>query len=84
MSEKTVRYEVEGPLAVLTLNRPNKLNAINTEMMADINESMNQAEEDIKVRAIVLQAEGKSFSAGFYLDDEVCEAKGEQELRATL
>ena len=84
MSEKTVRYEVEGPLAVLTLNRPKKLNAINTEMMADINGAMNQAEEDIKVRAIVLQAEGKSFSAGFDLDDEVWEAKGEQELRATL
>ena len=44
MSEKTVRYEVEGPLAVLTLNRPNKLNAINTKMMADINEAMNQDE----------------------------------------
>ncbi|SVB41125.1 uncharacterized protein METZ01_LOCUS193979, partial [marine metagenome] len=49
MSEKTVRYEVEGPLGVLTLNRPNKLNAINTKMMADINEAMNQAEEDIKI-----------------------------------
>ncbi len=58
MSEKTVRYKVEGPLAVLTLNRPSKLNAINTTMMADLNEAMNQAEEDIKIRAIVLQAEG--------------------------
>ena len=84
MSEKTVRYKVEGPLAVLTLNRPSKLNAINTTMMADLNEAMNQAEEDIKIRAIVLQAEGKSFSAGFDLDDEVWEAKGEGELRATL
>ena len=61
MSEKTVKYEVKGPLAVLTLNRPNKLNAINTKMMADINEAMNEAEEDIKIRAFVLQAEGKSF-----------------------
>jgi len=84
MSEKTVRYKVEGPLAVLTLNRPSKLNAINTTMMADLNEAMNQAEADIKIRAIVLQAEGKSFSAGFDLDDEVWEAKGEGELRATL
>lgn len=50
----TLIYEVDGPLAVLTLNRPRKLNAINTTMMADINEAMNQAEEDIKIRAIVL------------------------------
>ncbi len=68
---KSLTYEVNGPVALLTLNRPDKLNAIDTAMMAEMNAAMDQAEEDHSIRAIVVKANGKSFSAGFDLDDEV-------------
>ena len=67
----SLTYEVNGPVALLTLNRPDKLNAIDTAMMAEMNAAMDQAEEDHSIRAIVVKANGKSFSAGFDLDDEV-------------
>ena len=40
---KSLTYEVNGPVAVLTLNRPDKLNAIDTAMMAEMNAAMDQA-----------------------------------------
>ena len=60
---KSLTYEVNGPVALLTLNRPDKLNAIDTAMMAEMNAAMDQAEEDHSIRAIVVKANGKSFSA---------------------
>ena len=48
-------YEVDGSIAVMTLNRPDKLNAINTSMLEAINEAMDSAEDNSNVRAIVLK-----------------------------
>ena len=48
---KSLTYEVNGPVALLTLNRPDKLNAIDTTMMAEMNAAMDQAEEDHSIRA---------------------------------
>ena len=64
----TLIYEVDGPIAVLTLNRPDKLNAINTSMLEAINEAMDNSEDNPNIRAIVLKGAGKSFSAGFDLN----------------
>jgi enoyl-CoA hydratase/carnithine racemase len=49
-------YEVDGPIAVLTLNRPDKLNAIDTSMMAEMNAIMDKVEEDHSIRAVVIKA----------------------------
>ena len=81
---ETLIYEVQGPIAVLTLNRPDKLNAINTEMLDAINQAMDDAEDNHNVRAIVLKAAGKSFSAGFDLDDEVWDTEDDADMRAGL
>ena len=81
---KSLTYEVNGPVAVLTLNRPDKLNAIDTAMMAEMNAAMDQAEEDHSIRAIVVKANGKSFSAGFDLDDEVWSSDKDEDIRAAL
>jgi enoyl-CoA hydratase len=61
-------YAVDGPLAILTLNRPDKLNAIDNDMVAQINAALERAEADEQVRAIVLAGNGRAFSAGFDLD----------------
>lgn len=75
MSERTVIYAIEGPVATLTLNRPDKLNAIDTAMVAELNAALDRAEADDTVRAIVLVGAGRAFSAGFDLaldeDDDV-------------
>jgi enoyl-CoA hydratase len=68
MNFETISYETEGPLAWLTLNRPDKLNAINAAMVAELNAALDQAERDNEVRVIMLKGEGRAFSAGFDLE----------------
>lgn len=68
MSFETVRYHTDGPLAVLTLNRPDKLNAINGPMIGELGQALDLAEADMNVRAVILAGEGRAFSAGFDLD----------------
>lgn len=80
----SLTYEVDGPIATLILNRPGKLNAINSDMIEAINLAMDDAEDNYNVRAIILQAEGRAFSAGFDLDDEVWDSKEESNIRQAL
>jgi enoyl-CoA hydratase len=68
VSEPLVRYTTEGAIAVLSLNRPNKLNAINPAMIAELHAALDRAEADEAVRVILLRGEGRAFSAGFDLD----------------
>ena len=46
MSFETIRYETDGPIAIITLNRPEKLNAIGLPMIRELNQAMDQAEGD--------------------------------------
>lgn len=55
-------------LAVLTLNRPDKLNAVNRPMIEALDAALDAAEADEAVRAIVVAGAGRAFSAGFDLD----------------
>ncbi len=71
MRNELIRYERHGSLAVLTLNRPDKLNAVNRAMIAELGQALDSAEMDDSVRAIVLADAGRAFSAGFDLDMEV-------------
>jgi enoyl-CoA hydratase len=70
MSAPLVQYERRGAIAVLTLNRPDKLNAINAAMIDELSRALDTAEADEAVRVIVLAGAGKAFSAGFDLDME--------------
>jgi enoyl-CoA hydratase len=70
MSAALVQYERRGPIAVLTLNRTDKLNAINAAMIDELSRALDAAEADDAVRVIVVAGAGKAFSAGFDLDME--------------
>jgi len=59
-----VEYEVDGSVAVITLNRPEKANAQNRDLLVELNDGWMRAAADDGVRVIVLQANGKHFSAG--------------------
>jgi enoyl-CoA hydratase/carnithine racemase len=59
-----VRYEVDGSVAVITLDRAEKANAQNRQLLVELNDCWVLAADDENVRVIVLQANGKHFSAG--------------------
>jgi enoyl-CoA hydratase len=66
--EPLVLSERRGAVALLTLNRPDKLNAINEPMIQALDAALDAAEADESVRAIVVAGKGRAFSAGFDLD----------------
>ena len=65
MTYETIRYETEGPIATVTLNRPEKFNAIVPPMPQEVEAAIMAANADEQVHVIVLQGAGKSFCAGF-------------------
>ena len=58
-----VRYEVSDAVAVVTLDRPEKLNALTVEMREALGSAFESAGRDPGVRAVLLQASGKAFCA---------------------
>jgi enoyl-CoA hydratase len=66
----TVLYEVRGPSAWITLNRPDKLNAISHELRGALADALRRAAADDEVRVVVLRASGRAFSAGYDLSEE--------------
>ncbi len=64
MSESTVLYQVENRIATITLNRPDKHNAMNYDLANDLHAAMIQADADDEVRVIVFTGAGKSFCVG--------------------
>ncbi|MFZ5617139.1 MAG: enoyl-CoA hydratase/isomerase family protein [Pseudomonadota bacterium] len=66
----TVNYEMRGDaVALITLNRPQSLNAFNKEMRFALAEALSRATSDSAVRAIVITGEGRGFSAGADVTD---------------
>ena len=59
-----LKYEVENGVAWLRLNRPESLNAVNTELRHALAEAVKRAERDAEVRALVVTGEGRAFCAG--------------------
>ena len=85
MNFKTIIYSVDGPLGLITLNRPDKLNAINKQMVGELNTALDLAESDQQVRVIILAGAGKAFSAGFDMElEENAGAGGEHAVREEL
>jgi len=65
----SVTYEVDGRVATITLNRPDRLNAVDEHMPGEIRRSVEAANEDDSVHVIVLTGAGRSFCAGYDLKD---------------
>ncbi|MFN8556819.1 MAG: enoyl-CoA hydratase/isomerase family protein [Dehalococcoidia bacterium] len=58
-------YERTGPVAVITLNRPQAMNALSRPLEAELHAALDEADADEAVRAIVLTGAGRAFSAGY-------------------
>ncbi|GAK00558.1 enoyl-CoA hydratase/isomerase family protein [Geomicrobium sp. JCM 19055] len=65
MIEKLVLVERNGKVAYLTLNRPDKLNALSNELFNDLDAALDEVENDQNVSVIIIKAKGKAFSVGY-------------------
>jgi enoyl-CoA hydratase/carnithine racemase len=59
-----IRYDVEGPVATITLNRPEKLNAYTALMGSEIEDAFERADADDAIRVIIVTGAGRGFCAG--------------------
>lgn len=64
-----VLFEIKDSVAVITLNRPEKLNSFNREMALLLQEKLDLCKEDKDIRCVVLTGAGKAFSAGQDLNE---------------
>ena len=64
MDYESIIYEVEDNILTITLNRPERLNAFNGEMSAEVHSALNRADADDNVKAIIFTGAGRGFCAG--------------------
>ena len=64
MDYEAINYEVENNILVITLNRPEKLNALNGTMSSEILDALDRADSDDNVKAIIFTGKGRAFCAG--------------------
>jgi enoyl-CoA hydratase/carnithine racemase len=69
MEFKEILYEVKGPVAIITLNRPERLNALTMLTHRELEAAINEVEKDDRVRAVVITGAGKGFCSGDDVQD---------------
>ena len=70
MAFQCIIYEKKGAICYLTLNRPERLNALNATLLAEFREALDVVEADPDIRAVILTGAGRAFSAGFDINRE--------------
>lgn len=71
-----ILYSVDGPSAVITLNRPDALNALTNNMMTELKHALAAAEQDEEVVGIILTGAGRGFCAGMDMNALDAQATG--------
>src|SRR5579862_2383086 len=74
MSYQDLLYGVDGKVATITLNRPERMNALSHSLESEIHKALDEADADRAVRAIILTGSGAAFSAGY--DQQAAPASG--------
>jgi len=78
---ETITYVKDGPVATLTLNRPDRMNAMTNRMVLETGRALVQAAEDPELRVLVLTGAGRSFCPGADLQGVVSGSINEDRLR---
>jgi len=73
MSYENIKFEIDNGVAVLTLNRPDKLNSFTQAMHLEVREAIGIVQNDKSVRVLVLTGAGRGFCAGQDLSDRAVE-----------
>ncbi|MEJ2248468.1 MAG: enoyl-CoA hydratase/isomerase family protein [Candidatus Lokiarchaeota archaeon] len=70
MSEELIQYNIKGPVAIITINRPNKAHAFTVEMLKFLFLKLEDSEKSDKIRCVIIRSTGtKFFSAGYDLKE---------------
>ena len=69
MTFENIRFELQGNIARLTLDRPDKMNSFNGAMHAELRVALDQVQQDQTIRVLVLTGAGRGFCAGQDLSD---------------
>jgi 2-(1,2-epoxy-1,2-dihydrophenyl)acetyl-CoA isomerase len=78
---ETITYTKDGPVATLTLNRPDRMNAMTNRMVLETGRALVQAAEDPELRVLVLTGAGRSFCPGADLQGVASGSINEERLR---
>src|SRR5689334_10838425 len=71
MSHNSLLFERLGRVARITLNRPQRANALNAAMLDEINQALDDIESDRNIRAVIVRGQGHAFSSGFDLKEQM-------------
>lgn len=69
MNFENIRFEIDGAIARLTLNRPDKMNSFTSLMHAELREALDHVQQDKSIRVLVITGAGRAFCAGQDLSD---------------
>lgn len=80
ISYETITYKVKNQVALITMNRPKVINALNARMRCELLAAINTASSDVKVKVVVLTGAGRGFCVGQDLAEEVSPGEGTRQL----
>jgi enoyl-CoA hydratase len=81
---ENILFQVDGPVATVTLNRPKRVNALTDALFVELHTALKLVDEDDSVRVVVLTGSGGNFSAGFDLRGGTVYSKTDQSLQEYL
>ncbi|MDR2825321.1 MAG: enoyl-CoA hydratase/isomerase family protein [Deltaproteobacteria bacterium] len=64
MAYENLLFEVEGKVAIITMNRPKALNALNSDLLTDLNKALDEVETNAAIKGAIITGAGKAFVAG--------------------
>lgn len=67
MEFETIIYEKDGGKARITLNRPEKLNALSAKLQRELNQALWEADNDAQIHCVIIRGQGRAFCAGYDL-----------------
>src|SRR5215468_12726139 len=73
MTDNLVQYETDGSIAIITMNRPEKLNAVNHELRSGVSEALIRADDDKSIHVVILRSNGRAFCVGYDIDNDTPE-----------
>ena len=79
-SYEQILFEEHGPVRLLTLNRPDTLNAISPMMEDEIHHALDVAEEDPEARVVIINGAGRAFSSGY----DISASSGRQQYNSAV
>ena len=68
---QTIRYEKQENIGILTINRPEALNALNSTVIGDLEQAISEVEKDAELGALIITGEGRSFVAGADIGEQL-------------